>query len=164
MTEGIEKTDLNTLPEKTEEKKEGFDLSTLTEGNWKFLHYLSQGLKPPEAYKLAGYSGNASQPYKMAMKLRKALETIHEADSVNRARILGETSKLLDMPLEEGKTSLKYNEKMRLLKFASSLVPDMESPKKQLSVLIINRYQDQKGPSPISVPQHDAIDVEVVND
>lgn len=120
-------------------------LATLTEQNWLFLNAYLQIGDAPKAYKIAGYKGEAkSAPYELLSRLKGSLEELGSLDIASKSRLLAEVNKLLQIPLSEDKKELTFTERLRLLKFVASITPEVDKPKANVSMLIINRY-DSKG-------------------
>ena len=147
------------------EQDKSLDFDNITEQNWLFIkHYLKLG-DVAAAYRAAGYQGESrSAPYTLFYKLKPKIEAIGEIDTVNRARLLSEIGKLVDLPLDPNKQHVSFSERLRALKFMASVTPEVKQQTK-VSVLIVNRYQEPKGTqgdtdSPIDVTQKDVIDTE----
>lgn len=121
-------------------------LNDLTDQNWLFLKcYLESG-DVVKAYKLAGYKGEAkSAPYELFRRLKSSLEEIGNTNIASKSRLLAEVNKLLELPLATTETSLTFSERLRLLKFVASITPEVDKPKQNVSLLIINRFADSKG-------------------
>jgi len=118
------------------------DLDSLTERDWKFIKFKLQGLGTAESYRLSGFKGSSeSAPYALYNSLKKRLAFIQEAEGIDKTRLLFEMKKILDMPLNEGKTSLSLTEKLKAIRLVGSFLADTKEPSHiNISNFTINRF------------------------
>lgn len=116
-------------------------LADLTEQNWLFIKYYLKTGNVRKSYKLAGYTGKSeSASYQLFSQLKARIEEIGSVDVLGRTRLMAEVNKLLDLPLDESKNNVSLTEKLRVIKLAASLTPEVQAAKPNLSVFVINRY------------------------
>ena len=115
-------------------------LDELTERNWLFIKNFLHTGDIPKSYKLSGYrSKERSAPYVLFNQLKHKIEGLGNLNITSKARLMAETNKLLELPLDDNKQSLTFSERLRLLKFIASITPDALQQKPQISMLVINK-------------------------
>lgn len=127
----------------TKEQKE----IVLTEGNWKFLKGIQQGLKVYEAYKLAGYEGTSpNSAYVLYNSLKKKFQDVVNADGFDKLRLSLDFQKLLSLPLEQSKTEVTLNEALKIRRLAHTIMNDNEqkSPQASFTMIVIESGQAPK--------------------
>jgi len=104
------------------EKERQFDI---TEKNILFLKHIQSGLSVKDAYKMAGYEGTTEQePYNFYWRLKKRLNAVIEADSLDDLRLRLELSKILKRPLkdEDPVKGITVTEKLRAIEVTDKIV------------------------------------------
>jgi len=113
----------------------------LTDQNWSFLRYIEEGYKVKDAYKMAGYQGEApNTPYDFYYRLKKKLQAIVEADSMDSLRLRVRLDKILNMPLAYEKVSVKDH--LKAIELAHKITGQEKTEKPQISAFIVNRYNE----------------------
>lgn len=126
-------------------------LSELTDQNWLFIKHFLETSDIKKAYQLAGYTGTAkSAPYDIFKRLKPFIEELVNTELTSKLKFDQSLQKALSIPLVD-KEHLTVSEWLRLRKFASSLVPEMQENKQKLSVLVVNRYGDQSKVDTVNV-------------
>ena len=127
---------------KSIDKKEIDDISFLTDRNWLFIKHFTKGNSIADSYKLAGYSSDVpSAPYMLYARLKKAIERVIQDDGVDKSRLMLETKKLLDIPLNPDKQTVSLTEKLRTIKAMANLLPEVkEQTHVNITNFVINRY------------------------
>lgn len=118
-------------------------LTELTDQNWLFIKHFLETSDIKKAYDLAGYDGTArSAPYELFRRLKPFIEELVNTNLTAKIKFSEDLQKALSIPLVD-KEHLTVSEWLRLRKFASSLIPEMQENKAKLSVLVVNRYPDK---------------------
>jgi hypothetical protein len=155
----------NTPAPVTPEPTKSVTLSDLTEQNWLFIKaYLNTG-NVRKSYKLAGYTGKSeSAAYVLFNSLKSRIEEIGSVDTLGRTRLMAEVNKLLDLPLDNNKNNVSLTEKLRVIKLAAALTPEVQAAKPNLSVFVINRYGPGAGkPGETITPRADIAAKDVID-
>jgi|SRR6185436_1198472 len=134
----------SSLPEPTKPQSSNTtSLAELTDKNWLFIKHFLETSDLQLAYNKAGYDGTTkSAPYELFRRLKPYIEEIVNTELTSKLKFNKDLNKALSIPLVD-KEHLTVSEWLRLRKFASSLVPEMQENKQSLSVLVVNRFATQ---------------------
>lgn len=132
----------------------------LTDANVVFLKHIQAGMKVKDAYKMAGYQSELPNvPYQFYWKLKKKLEALVEADTLDGLRLRLELSKIISLPLAGVSNSqgITVADKLKAIKTTHEIVEGrgkMDN-KPSITAFIVHRHEAK--PEPI---QPAPIDVE----
>jgi len=119
-------------------------LAELTDQNWLFIKHFLETSDVRTAYSRAGYTGKVqSAPYELFRRLKPAIEEMVNAQLTSKIKFSDDLNKALSIPLID-KEHLTVSEWLRLRKFAASLIPEVANNKQTLSVLVVNRFDNQE--------------------
>lgn len=128
----------------------------LTEKNKRFLQHLADGRPTLEAYKLAGYKGEAHAAYELRSALKPHLASLLEAGGWSREQLASEVRKLNELPLDPSIKNVNFKQKLDILRLMDKALPKeiplKDKPKITPFVIGIN--------NPQSVEIHEASDSE----
>lgn len=134
----------------------------ITEQNILFLKHLQSGMSVKNAYKMAGYEGNSpNEPYNFYWRLKKRLNAVIEADSLDDLRLRSELAKIINLPLKFDKDStepgLTVKEKLKAIETADKIVngKGKMDNKPSITAFVVQRFE-----KPAEVVEPQPIDVE----
>ena len=129
--------------------KEG--LNGLTVKNKTFLNCLLKGMSTMQAYKSAGYKGDQSAAYDLRYRLKNQLNLLVEGKGLDRAGILFEWSKLLDLPIDPNETYVSVDQKVKILNGVSKLLPHPKEESSKPTPFLVQVFTDKKDDKVISI-------------
>lgn len=95
----------------------------LTAKNKAFLQHLANGRPTLEAYKLAGYKGDAHAAYQLRSDLRTHLANLLEMGGWSRESLASEVQKLNEIPLDPTIKNVNFKQKLDILRLMDKALP-----------------------------------------
>lgn len=95
----------------------------LTAKNKAFLQHLADGRPTLEAYKLAGYKGDAHAAYQLRSDLRVHLANLLEMGGWSRESLATEVKKLNEIPLDPSIRNVNFKQKLDILRLMDKALP-----------------------------------------
>ena len=124
----------------------------LTAKNKSFIRHLADGRPTLEAYKLAGYKGDAHAAYQLRSELKVHLGQLLEAGGWSREQLASEVRRLNELPLDPSIKNVNFKQKLDVLRLMDKALPKEmpkgEKPKISPFIIGIN--------NPASVEIHEA--------
>ncbi len=100
----------------------------LTEKNKSFLRHLAEGKPTLEAYRLAGYKGEAHASYQLRSDLKDHLAQLLEQGGFSRNQLALEINRLNELPLDPNVKNVNFKQKLDVLRLMEKALPKpMES-------------------------------------
>jgi len=110
----------------------------LSKRDLKFIQYRMQGLKVPEAYKLAGFKGTDQSSYVLSHRLKGRIDELVRQGSFNNTELMIEVSKLVSMPLRSDQNAVTIDQKIKVLRLFKDALPEQERKQSFTRFTIIN--------------------------
>jgi len=118
--------------------KEDIVKEHLSKRDLKFIQYRIQGLKVPEAYKLAGFKGNDNSAYVLSYRLAGRVNEIIKQGSFNSTELMLEVSKLVSLPLRPDQNAVTVDQKIKVLRLFKDALPEQDKKQSFTQFTIIN--------------------------
>lgn len=104
-------------------KRPDQQVKALTTKNKAFLQHLADGRPTLEAYKLAGYKGEAHAAYQLRSDLKAHLALLLENGGWSRETLASEVKKLNELPLDPNITNVNFKQKLDILRLMDKALP-----------------------------------------
>jgi len=103
------------------EKKEESKLPEVTDQNLKFMRLIQSGVAINDAYKASGYTGkSADAPYALYHSLKKRIQALQDADSLDGVKLRSKLSEILNLPIKDTQISIK--DRLNAIKLTNDIV------------------------------------------